>query len=199
MGHFEENAKKYWDQRYERPNLGTDGYRTAWIAAELFGGGVRVNSILVPGSGYGRHTVLLATSRFDVTGIEISHTAVKLAREYDTRSRFFEGSALDLSFDADRYDAVFCFNVLHLFLAGDRAKLVRECVQKVGPGGLLFFTVFSDKEADFGKGNEVEKNTFESRPGRPAHYFTEDDLKLHFANYEIVETGSDGRPRRPRR
>ena len=53
----------------------------------------------------------------------------------------------------------------------------------------MFFTVFSDKEADFGKGNEVEKNTFESRPGRPAHYFTEDDLKLHFANYEIVETG----------
>lgn len=190
MNSFEEKAQKYWDRRYqvEGQIWGQTVSRTAWIAIQLFGS-AGVNRVLVPGSGYGRHTVLLATSGFDVTGIEISSEAIKLASEYDTRSRFFKGSALDMSFDEDQYDAVFCFSLLHLFLADDRVKLVRECVQKVGPGGLAFFTAFSEKEADFGKGQEIENNTFESRAGRPAHYFTEDDLKSHFADFKTLEMG----------
>jgi hypothetical protein len=55
--------------------------------------------------------------------------------------------------------------------------------------GLMFFTVFSEKEESYGKGREVEKNTYESKPGRPVHYFNEDDLREHFENMEIVETG----------
>ena len=69
MGPFEENAKKYWDQRYQAEGQiwGQTVSRTAWIAIQLFGS-AGVNRVLVPGSGYGRHTVLLATSGFDVTG-----------------------------------------------------------------------------------------------------------------------------------
>ncbi|MCX6375275.1 MAG: class I SAM-dependent methyltransferase, partial [Armatimonadetes bacterium] len=56
-------------------------------------------------------------------------------------------------------------------------------------GGLLFFTVFSEEEPSFGKGEKIEENTFESKPGRPVHYFTEYDLISHFSEFDVLETG----------
>ncbi len=190
MNEFEVKAKEYWDERYRREGQiwGQGVSRAAWIAIQLFGQN-NAKKILVPGSGYGRHTALLAESGFEVTGVEISAEAVKLAREYDKRSRFIEGSALDLSFSTEKYDAVFCFNLLHLFLENERTALIAECAQNLKRPGLMFFTVFSEKEEDNGKGTEVEKNTFETRPGRPAHYFSDADLAAHFALYSTVEMG----------
>jgi hypothetical protein len=83
----------------------------------------------------------------------------------------------------------FVFNVLHLFREQDRYAFIQQCKNKLNKGGFMFFTVFSEKELSFGEGREVEKNTFESRPGRPAHYFTDVDLKAHFAEYDLVDTG----------
>jgi len=49
--------------------------------------------------------------------------------------------------------------------------------------------VFSDKDSSFGKGERIEENTFESKPWRPVHYFTEFDLEEHFKDYSVIETG----------
>jgi chemotaxis methyl-accepting protein methylase len=106
--------------------------------------------------------------------------AYNRAREFDPLSRFYNASVLDMSFDTNVYDAIYCFNVLHLFRENDRYVFIQQCDNKLNKGGLMFFTVFSEKESSFGEGREVERNTFESRPGRPAHYFTEADLKAHF-------------------
>ena len=115
--------------------------------------------------------------------------AYTMALEFDPLSRFYNASALDMSFLPDTFDAVYCFNVLHLFREKDRKLFIRPCVNKVKNNGLMFFTVFSEKESSYGKGKEVERNTFESKPGRPVHYFTDSDLKAHFKEMEILETG----------
>jgi hypothetical protein len=49
--------------------------------------------------------------------------------------------------------------------------------------------VFSDEEATFGKGKEIEPNTFESKPGRPIHYFSETNLKKQFRDFTVLELG----------
>jgi SAM-dependent methyltransferase len=148
-----------------------------------------VKSVLILGSGYGRHTKFFSTRGFDVTGIEISSVACNLAREFDPLSRFYNASVLDMSFDTNRYDAIYCFNVLHLFRENDRYVFIQQCDDRLNKSGLMFFTVFSEEESTFGKGREVERNTFESRPGRPAHYFTEADLKAHLVKYDVVDMG----------
>ena len=76
-----------------------------------------------------------------------------------------------------------------LDLAGALAVLPALSLGKLGEPGLVFFTVFSEEEPSFGRGEEVESNTYESRPGRPTHYFTEDDLREHFRDFEVIETG----------
>ena len=44
-------------------------------------------------------------------------------------------------------------------------------------------------ESQYGKGNRIEENTYESKPYRPAHFFTESDLVESFRKFEIIETG----------
>jgi len=181
---------EYWEQRYRAEGRiwGELPSRTAEYALELFRKN-KVIKMLVPGSGYGRNTRLFSGSGLEVTGIEISATACTMAREFDTISRFYNTSALDMSFLSEKYDGIYCFNVLHLFRKDERKLFIQECIARVKNNGLMFFTVFSEKEESYGKGREVEKNTFESKPGRPVHYFTDEDLREHFKSMEILETG----------
>ena len=181
---------EYWDKRYlaEGKIWGETPSNTAGQALVLFRKN-KANKILVPGSGYGRNTRLFSASGFSVTGIEISQEACRFAMTFDPETRVFNTSVLDMSTLRSRYDGIFCFNVLHLFREADRKRFISECVKNVNVNSLMFFTAFSEREESYGKGGEVEKNTYESKPGRPVHYFTEDDLKEHFKGMEILETG----------
>ena len=145
--------------------------------------------ILVPGSGYGRNTRIFSEAGFEVTGIEISDTACEMARDYDPQSNIYNGSVLDMPLAPGQYDAIYCYNVLHLFREKERELCLQQCTDRVKDNGLLYFTVFSDREPSFGRYQEVEKNTFESRPGRPVHYFTEAELLDYFKGFDIIESG----------
>jgi len=181
---------EYWDKRYQAEGeiWGDTPSRTAVYALEMFLKN-NVQKVLVPGSGYGRNTRLFSSAGLDVTGIEISPLACNMAEKFDPASHFHNISALDMSFDKGIYDAVYCFNVLHLFREKDRRVFIRQCTDRVRVNGLLFFTVFSEKEPSYGNGKEVETDTFESKPGRPVHYFSEDDLAGHFRHLTQIETG----------
>jgi SAM-dependent methyltransferase len=182
--------KEYWDKRYlaEGKIWGDAPSRTVDNALEIFRR-YKVESVLVPGSGYGRNTKLFSGAGFKVTGVEISPVACQLAGEFDRLSRHVNASVLDMSCLKEKLDAVYGFNVLHLFRASDRQLLIKECLDHLNTGGIMYFTVFSEKEASYGRGTGREKDTFESKPGRPAHYFTSEDLNAHFAGMEIIETG----------
>lgn len=181
--------ENYWDSRYRKENKiwGESPSRTARRALELFRRN-NIRKLLVPGSGYGRNTRLFSAAGLEVTGVEVSTVASELAREFDPLSKCYCASVLDMSFLNDIYDAVYCFNTLHLFRENDRKKCISQCLEKTVGGGLLYFTVFSENDPGFGKGQEVEENTFESKPGRPAHYFTGNDLKSHFTGMDLIET-----------
>ncbi len=184
------DKQEYWESRYlgEGKIWGESPSTSAHAALQLFRKH-RVKTVLVPGSGYGRNTGLFSSAGFDVTGIEISETAFKMAGQFDPRSKFYQGSVLDMSFDNRRYDAIYCFNVLHLFRQPERELFLNQCFGKLTKRGLAYFTVFSEKESSFGQGAETEPNTFESKPGRPVHNFTEPDLRQQFHRFEILETG----------
>ena len=70
-----------------------------------------------------------------------------------------------------------------------RRLLLDKCRKVLKPGGVAFLAVFSEQEKSFGKGLEVEPNTFESKPGRPVHYYTEQDLREEMRRFAILECG----------
>jgi len=183
------DMKTFWDTRFQKEGFvwGEKPSKTADYALEIFKKN-GVKTILVPGSGYGRNTKLFSDAGFRVTGVEISPAAVKMAEKYDPATKTCAASVLDMSCAPGKYDAVFCFNVLHLFYAGERKLFIKECARKLADKGLAFFVVFSEKERGFGQGKEAEKNTYEARPGRPTHFFDDADLREHFNGFEIIES-----------
>jgi len=184
------NYKDYWNTQFSKHRYiwGESPSKSAEIALSLFRKH-EINRILVPGSGYGRNSKLFSTSGFDVTGVEISEEACALAQKYDPATKLYNGSFLDDDLVQGQYQGIYCFNVLQLFLKPDRIRFVRKSSQLLSPKGLLFFTGISDQDASFGQGEEVEENTFAVNPDKVLHFFTLDDLKIHFEGFKILEVG----------
>ncbi len=184
-----EYMSDYWNSRFilEGTIWGDRPSRSAEYALELFRER-EVRRVLVPGAGYGRNTRLFSSSGFEVVGVEISGEAFRIAEKFDEKTRFYNCSVFDMPHD-DEYDAIYCFGLLHLFLRRERMLLVSRCREWLREGGFAFFVVFSELEKSFGKGRSLEHNTFESKQGRPAHYFTERDLLDHFRHFSHIETG----------
>lgn len=187
---YKAEMKDYWNDRFSKEHMiwGKIPSKTAESALEIFKEN-KVKKIFIPGIGYGRNSKLFSTNGFISEGLEISETAVEIGKSYDPNSTFHKGSVLDMSFEQNKFDAIYCFNVLHLFREKERHQFIDKCFNVVRNGGVLYFSVFSEEEDSFGKGNQVENNTFESKPGRPVHYFTDTDLKNHFKKFKIVNSG----------
>ncbi|WP_019911876.1 class I SAM-dependent methyltransferase [Paenibacillus sp. HW567] len=178
---------EYWSDRFAREGMiwGDQPSPTALRAREWF---VEqgVQSVLVPGAGYGRNTKVFS-SDFVTYGIELSGAALELAAEWDSKTQFTEGSALERQLDF-RVDAVYCYDVLHLFLAEERRSLITASLEQLRPGGLLYFTSFSDEDPNNGCGRQLEQGTYEYKEGKYAHFFSDADLRTHFAGTEIIGT-----------
>jgi SAM-dependent methyltransferase len=180
----------FWEERFNEEGRiwGDTPSRTVEYAIRLFKE-AGVHKVLVPGSGYGRNAVMFAQAGFRVTGIEISATAVTLARQNPQGVRYHQGSVLDMPFDDSMYEGIYCFNVLHLFRKNERNLFLARCREQLKEGVVIFFFVFSDMEPTYGTGRLVEENTFESKPGREVHYYSEEDLVSEFRDFEVLETG----------
>ena len=180
---------EYWSQRFAEEGMiwgGQPSPSAEWAKQRFLEAGAA--SVLVPGAGYGRNTRVFA-SEFAVYGVELSEAALELAAEWDKGTTFIAGSALEQQLDHPA-DAVYCYDVLHLFLAEDRRRLIEASLGQVRSGGLLYFTSFSDEDPNHGCGVELEPGTYEYKTGKYAHFFSDADLRLHFAGTEIIETGS---------
>jgi SAM-dependent methyltransferase len=179
----------YWDLRYadEGKIWGDTPSATAQYARDLFrSSGVR--RVFIPGIGYGRNARVFVEAGMAVEGVEISGEAVNILKHDLPGVVCSSCSVMDTPFIGP-YDAIYCFNVLHLFMSGDRRALINKCRDALREEGLAFFTVFSEREPSFGKGAETEPGTFESKPGRPVHYFTDADLRAHFSGFDVLEQG----------
>lgn len=187
--------KEYWESRYisEGKIWGEIPSKTAEYAVILFQK-FNIKKILVPGSGYGRNTNLFSKNGFDVVGIEISDTAINIAKVHDPLTKFlnisiFDNNIFDKLLKEVPFDAIYCYNTLHLFPKKERQKLLRICYDQLKENGFIFFVVMSECDFSYGKGRETEKNTYESKAGRPVHYFSEKDLVKHFKGFSIIEIG----------
>lgn len=180
---------EHWNGRYEIKKYiwGTDASGMARHALDIFKQD-GLKTLLLACCGYGRNSKLFADNGMEVTGVDSSAVGIDMAKELDPKSNYICASVLDMPVDGP-FDAVFSLNALHLFPRHERAQFIDECMKRLRKGGLGYFAVFSEQESSYGKGPKLEENTYESLPGRPAHYYTDEDIRNEFADYEILETG----------
>ncbi len=198
------NAEKYWNVRFksEREVWGNKPSLSAKLAAEVFKR-YDVKTVLIPGCGYGRNCLYFAKLGFSVTGIDISSVGIEIAKKnsekYNLSIEYVTGDVLQVLPTGKKYDGVFAHNLLHLFLEGDRMKLINGLKNSLRKSGVLIVNVFSVNDPSFGEGVQVEENTFFEPDGHYSHYFTKNELVNYFNDLtpimlrEIEETEEHGK------
>lgn len=150
-----------------------------------------VKDILIPGIGYGRNAQVFNTNGIEVSGIEISETAIALARKhYGPEMTIYHGSVNEMPFDTNQYDGIFCHALIHLLDRDERAKLIQNCYEQLTENGYMVFTVIS-KEADtYGQGKYISKDRFELFGGVNMFFYDKETIQEEFGSaglFEITE------------
>lgn len=146
-----------------------------------------VVDVLIPGFGYGRNAKIFTDNGINVTGIEISKTAIKLARQNGITNRIFHGSVTEMPFDDKLYDGVFCYALIHLLNKQDREKLIQECYNSLKPNGYMVFTTISKEAPMYGKGKKLGEDYYELMEGLRMFFYDTDSITQEFKNYGLIE------------
>ncbi|MGX6443953.1 class I SAM-dependent methyltransferase [Neobacillus sp. K501] len=146
-----------------------------------------LKDILIPGIGYGRNAKVFIDNGINVTGIEISKTAIELARENRIDVPIFHGSVSDMPFDDTLYEGIFSHALLHLLSHHEREKFIQDCYNQLKPGGYMIFTTVSKKAPMFGKGKQLDQDYFETPDGVKMFFYDADSIQQEFGNYGLIE------------
>jgi len=178
----------FWESKFRE--VGTmwkfEPSDSAIVALEIFKE-YGINNILIPGFGYGRNARLFYDAGLTVTGIEISETAIKLARENGLECIVHHGSVLNMPFDDLEYNGIFCYALLHLFSRPERKKFLLACYQQLSHDGWMIFTVVSPKAEMYGNGVLVSKNRFRITNGLNVYFYNNEAIKLEFGAFGLTE------------
>jgi SAM-dependent methyltransferase len=143
--------------------------------------------ILIPGIGYGRNARLFLEAGFNVTGIEIARSAINVARLNGIDCTIHHGSVMDMPFDNETYDAVFCYALLHLLNKTERQHFLKSCLNQLKDNGLLIFAITSKRMDLYGKGKYLSRDRFEIEPGLKAFFYDSDSIEREFSQFGLVE------------
>jgi SAM-dependent methyltransferase len=144
--------------------------------------------ILIPGIGYGRNAKYFVEKGFNVTGIEISKTAITLAKnQHGLDIKIHHGSVCEMPFDNEIYDGIFCYALVHLLDSSERTKFVSDCYKQLKPNGTMIFTVASEKTGMYGKGTKLSENRFEIAKGLNVFFYNPDAVKREFGKYGLID------------
>ncbi|MCS0653398.1 bifunctional 2-polyprenyl-6-hydroxyphenol methylase/3-demethylubiquinol 3-O-methyltransferase UbiG [Cytobacillus firmus] len=147
----------------------------------------KVKDILIPGFGYGRNAKVFIENGIDVTGIEISKTAIELARDNGLTMPIFHGSVTDMPFDDKLYDGIFSYALIHLLNESEREKFIHSCYNQLKPDGYMIFTAISKEAPMYGKGKQLGKDYFEIIDGVKMFFYDSDSIKQEFGKYGLIE------------
>ena len=179
-----------WDKRFkEKGRLwGDEPSQTALESLDYIQQ-MKGGRLLDVGCGYGRDCKYFMGLRFDVTGIDVSAEAIKLAEESAPGAKYFVADATDIPLPDVSFNIIFSHLFLHLLYEDEkRTKFLDECMRLLRPGGLMLHSFFSTDDPTFGEGEEIAKNTFHvPDKGRTARFFSEGEVRTDFTGFKICE------------
>ncbi|WP_439022694.1 class I SAM-dependent methyltransferase [Bacillus thuringiensis] len=154
-----------------------------------------VKDILIPGIGYGRNAKVFSDNSINVTGIEISKTAIDLAKQNGLEGiSIHHGSVNDMPFDSKLYDGIFSHALLHLLNKHEREKFIKDCYNQLKPGGYMVFTTVSKKAPMYGKGKQLDQDYFEVMEGIKMYFYDSESIQKDFEKYGLVQVSGIDEP-----
>jgi SAM-dependent methyltransferase len=138
-----------WDAAYEHGWAPWDIGRPQPVFVRLADAGEITAPVLDSGCGSGEHALMLAERGIEVVGVDISATAIGLAREKAAQRKlaadFAVGDVLALDRLHRKFATVIDSGVFHTFDDADRPRYVTSLGTVLAPGGVLHLLCFSER------------------------------------------------------
>jgi SAM-dependent methyltransferase len=158
---------------------------SAYIALELFKS-CHARHILIPGCGYGRNARLFLDAGIKVTGIEMSSSAIQIAKAHNLNYTIHHGSVTSMPFDNELYDGIFCYALIHLLSKTGRRQFLESCYNQLKTGGPMVFTVSSQESDTCGTGKLISKDRFEIEKGLTVFFYDDKSVYQEFSRYGMT-------------
>jgi len=136
------------------------------------------------GCGAGNYAVYLAERGFEVTGVDFSQTAIKIARENASRKgvrcNFFVADVIEELDKIDQtWDFAYDWELLHHIFPEQRQKYIENVYGILNRGGKYLSLCFSQQDTGFGGSGKFR----ESSLGTVLYFSSEDELEGLFKPY----------------
>ncbi|OQP66559.1 methyltransferase [Niastella vici] len=179
----------FWEKNFrEKQEMwGSMPANSAIATAEIFYNN-GFNKILIPGIGYGRNAQPFINKGMEVTGIEISNTAMELAeKRYGKTLKIHHGSVTDMPFDSNLYDGIFCHALIHLLDEKERTQLIADCYNQLTENGIMVFTTITKHAHTYGQGTLLSKDRYEQFGGVKMFFYDENSIQEEFTSYGLCQ------------
>ncbi|AGF57232.1 SAM-dependent methyltransferase [Clostridium saccharoperbutylacetonicum] len=179
---------EFWERSFAEKQAmwGLEPSSTAIIVSDYFAEN-NLKDILIPGVGYGRNIKPFIDNNMEVTGIEISRTAINIAKKNGINNKIYHGSVSDMPFENKLYDGVASFALIHLLNEAERKKFINDCYNHLKPGGYMIFTAVSEKTPMYGNGTKLDENYYETTYGVKLFFYNSKSIEKEFENYGLVD------------
>jgi len=136
------------------------------------------------GCGAGNYAIYLASIGFDVTGIDISPAAIKIAEENAKKKgvkwNFLVADVLgDLDEVKETFDFAYDWELLHHIFPDKRKKYIKNVYRIINPGGKYLSVCFSEKDLQFGGSGKYRETPL----GTILYFSSDDELRDLFEPY----------------
>lgn len=141
------------------------------------------------GCGAGYYAIYLASRGFDIAGIDISPTAIKIAKEKAEKENvkciFIVADVLgSLDEVKDTFDFAYDWSLLHHVYPEHREKYIENVNRILNSGGKYLSVCFSEKDSHFGGSGKYRETPL----GTILYFSSEEELKeLFSACFKIIE------------
>ncbi|HEY0299283.1 MAG TPA: class I SAM-dependent methyltransferase [Arachidicoccus sp.] len=180
---------EFWEEAFKdkQEMWGLEPAKSTVLAKNFFVDN-KVKNVLIPGIGYGRNAQIFRDNGMTVTGIEISKTAIELAKKhFGNHLTIYHGSVTDMPFDNNLYDGIFCYGLIYLLNKDEREKLIKDCYSQLKENGFMLFTAITKEAQTYGRGTYISKDRFEMFGGAKIFFYDRETIEEEFGHSGLFE------------
>jgi ubiquinone/menaquinone biosynthesis C-methylase UbiE len=188
--------EKEWDKIYKQfGEIQSEILPSVRIAVEIFKK-YNCKNIMDLGCGTGRHTIYLAQNNFNVLATDISETGLEntkiKANDIGLNNiKYLQHDMRKIPLEDNYFDGVLCIWTTGHGKLIDVEKSVEEIYRILKPNGVVIIDYVSTEDGHYGKGEEIEKNTFinnmEGEENIPHHYSTKEEIKNLYRKFNELK------------
>lgn len=181
-----------WDKIYkDQGEVQFNVLPTVRVATDIFNRN-NCKNVMDLGCGTGRHSIYLAQHGFKVYATDISETGIVITKAKAkklnlTNIEFKQHDMRDIPFDNNLLDGILCVWTTGHGTLEDSRKNANEIYRILKPIGVVVIDYVSIDDENYGKGKEIEKDTFinnvEGEENIPHHYSTKEELSELYSNF----------------